>query len=112
MASLVWGITHTSSAATTRTTRSVAQPRCQRIAGKGLVTRGVEEGNHATIGFHVVGTNMLRDAAGFACGDLWRDGWPVEHYFSEMQITVDEVFKRINKENNQMKPTFQVGNYT
>ena len=31
-----------------------------------LVTRGVEEGEHATVGFDVVGTDVLGNAAGFA----------------------------------------------
>jgi hypothetical protein len=33
---------------------------------EGLVTRGVEEGDHAAIGFDVVGTDVLGNAAGFA----------------------------------------------
>ena len=36
--------------------------------GKRLVTRGVEEGDHASCGFHVIGADMLGDAAGFAAG--------------------------------------------
>ena len=34
--------------------------------GKRLVTRGVKKGNHATLGFNVISTNMLRNAACFA----------------------------------------------
>ncbi len=35
--------------------------------GKRCVTGGVQEGNHAVAGFHMVGTYMLGDATGFAC---------------------------------------------
>src|SRR5690606_16514634 len=38
--------------------------------GKSRVTRGIEEGNHATVGFHVVGTDVLGDTTGFARGHL------------------------------------------
>ena len=34
-----------------------------------LVTRGVEEGDHAALGTHVVGTDVLGDAPRFAAGD-------------------------------------------
>ena len=38
--------------------------------GERLVARGVEEGHHAARGFHVVGTDVLGNAAGFAGGHL------------------------------------------
>ncbi len=34
--------------------------------GKRGVARGVEEGDHAAVGFHVVGADVLGDATGFA----------------------------------------------
>ena len=38
--------------------------------GKGLVTRGIEEGNNALRGFDMVGADVLGNAAGFAGGHL------------------------------------------
>ena len=38
--------------------------------GEGLVTGGVEEDDLAALGLHMVGTDMLGDAAGFAAGDV------------------------------------------
>src|SRR5690606_3225506 len=35
---------------------------------KGRVTGGIEEGDHAAVGFHVVGTDVLGNATGFAGG--------------------------------------------
>src|SRR5262245_51586171 len=57
-----------SSAATTRTTRSVTfAPRAH--GGKRLVTGRVEKRDHAPRGFHVICTDMLRDATRLAMRD-------------------------------------------
>ncbi len=63
-ASWVCGITP-SSAATTRMTTSVGLGATGTHLGERGVA-GVEEGDHAAIGFHVVGADVLGDATRFA----------------------------------------------
>src|SRR5690606_6683459 len=66
-ASSVCGITP-SSAATTRLTMSV-DLAAGTHRSKGRVTGGIEEGDHAAVGFHVGGTDVLGNATGFAGGN-------------------------------------------
>ena len=64
MASLVCGMT--SSSATTRITMSVAWAPRARMAVKASCPGVSKEGHHAAWRFHVVCTDMLGNAAGFA----------------------------------------------
>ncbi len=49
---------------------SVALAPRARIWGERSVAWGIEEGDHAAVGFHVVGTDVLGNATGFTSGHL------------------------------------------
>ena len=57
--------------------------------GKRLVTRGIEEGQHATIGFDVVSTNVLGNAAGFASCHLGASNVVEQRGLTMVNVTHD-----------------------
>ena len=71
MASIVWGITP-SSAATTRMTMSVACGPAGPHGGEGGVARGVDERDAVVLPDHLVGADVLGDAAGLSGHDVGR----------------------------------------
>ena len=69
MDSTVWGMMP-SSAATTRMAISVHHGAAGTHGGEGLMARGIQEGDGLAVDLHLIGADVLRDAAGLAGGHV------------------------------------------
>ena len=92
IASRVVGITPSSAATPDRNIGRLGAP-CPH-GGKGLVTRGIEEGDLSTLCFDLIGANVLGDTAGFALGNIRRPNGVEQLRLSVVDVAHDGNHRR------------------